>query len=139
MVLESEADLQLRERPARHQNAVRMCWKQRWTNGTATSRCMIGLCCGCLVFVVLLIVGLAVAALQFSTQCSALGDYSVDRAFDDPAAAEEYNSQQEGVQTASPAALARSSTYGGIGDHIFVESAEKRGSLRLVLAGDSST
>lgn len=130
--------MQLRERPPRHHNAVRMCWKQRWTNGTATSRCMIGACCGCMVFLVLLVVGLAVAALQFSTQCSALGDHAEDSVFEDASTAVAYASMEDGVQEASPAALTRGSSYGGVGDHIFVESAEKRGVVRLVLAGAES-
>lgn len=55
---------------------AQVMWKQQWTKGSKTSRRLIVCGCGTLCALVLIIIGLAVAALYYSTSCTKLGSYS---------------------------------------------------------------
>jgi hypothetical protein len=51
-------------------------WKRTWTNGSRTSRCAVVFCLLFACFVVVVVMGVAVAALYYSTSCSSLATFS---------------------------------------------------------------
>lgn len=55
---------------------MEVCWKRNWTKGTKTSRCCIALLFTFFLFILLIIVGVATAALYYQTSCTQLDLYA---------------------------------------------------------------
>lgn len=71
------------KRRDRKLNAGALFWKRWWTKGTRGSRTAVMVCCCVFVFLIVLILGLASAALYFATSCSSLAGFRLAKPFDD--------------------------------------------------------
>jgi hypothetical protein len=65
-----------------HKSRAHVMWKQHWTKGTKCSRRIIMCGCGSMCALVVIAVGLASAALYYSTSCTTLSGYKVTQDYD---------------------------------------------------------
>lgn len=65
----------------RNPGFLEKAWKRNWSRGSKVSRCSIVFCCMFICFLVTVVVGVAVAALYYSTSCLALSNFSETYAY----------------------------------------------------------